>query len=174
MSDTTPAPVPPPIVLTRTMRVSRALWFLSFVAGVVVLAAAFLNRQLQLGNLRTLVQESAPERAESTVDAVANVLFWGTLGALTAVILFQIILLRTMLNRRGAARLGLAALILLDLVVAVVAATFLAEPGIEGVVFTSFLIAQVALAVLALAVSFLPGAHRFFRSGRQARRPSAV
>lgn len=164
MSDLTPAPVPAPITPSRPMKVVRSLWIGSFVAGLLAIVFAFLAREVQLERLRELITELEPGQDPETLDAVATLVFWGSLGPLALVVIIEAILVRAMMRRHGGARWGLLVTLLFHGAVAVLADAFVVTPEWEGILVRVLLLAQLLLAGAGLIGSAFPAANAWLRA----------
>jgi hypothetical protein len=134
-------------------RLSRVLWALSFLAGALLVAIAFLRRSRQFELLRTFISDAEPGYDPGTVDTAATIAFWGALAALAAFTLAEL-MLRGAAERRAAVRWILLLVVAVHGTAALVGEAFVALA--EGAVpFRWLLGAQVLLAVAALAVSAL-------------------
>ena len=162
-----PAPINEHVEPPRTLRVSRALWLLSFVSGLAAVAFTVLNRTEQHARLLEQVTALDPSRDAGVLEQVATLVFWGTVGALVLVIAIEALLMRSMMRRRSGARVGLFVMVIIHAIVAILAEAFLAAPGAEGGTVRWPLVAQLVLAGAALIAGMLPGAGAWFRSGRQ-------
>lgn len=146
------------------VKAARSLWLLSFLLGAVAIAFAYLSSDARLERLREIVTEVDPAQDEATVDAVAALVHWGSLGALALIILVEALLLRALMRRRGGIRWAQLVVILLHGGAAVLADAFLVAPGEGDMYLRWVLVAQVVLACAALVVSLLPGADTWFRA----------
>ncbi len=162
MSDVTPPPVKPPPKAPAAVANARRLLLVSFVAGFVVITFGFLSRNTRVEELRTFVTDFDADADAAAIDTTANVLFWASLGALTAVIVLEAFLLQAMMRRHGSARWVLIFVLALHAAVALFAGELLTL-GEEGLVMTIALVAQLLLAGAALISAFLPGSWRWFR-----------
>ena len=162
MSDTTPAPAPRPIVVTGVVKMSMYLWFTSFVLGLMVAAFALVLRVRLLDRLTALIVDAQPDRSEETIRRVAELVFWGSLIALIAIVVIEALIMRVMLKRHGAARFVLLIALLVHVLVAVLADDFVGQDG-EGIWFHVLLVLQLISAGAALIASFLPGSGAWFR-----------
>jgi hypothetical protein len=169
MSDLTPAPVPPKIVPAGPVRAASYLWIASFVAGLVAILIVFLGRDDQLTRLGELLAGMRPNEDPSTIDAVADVVLWGSLLALVFVIVVEGVLLAVMMRRHGAVRWVMLLVLLIQCVVTVLADALVVTPGLDGWGTHLLLLVQLVLAGAALVVSTLPGAGRWLRAGREGR-----
>lgn len=173
MSDLTPAPVPPKIVPAGPVKVASYLWIASFVAGLMAILIVFLARDDQLTRLGDVLTGMRPNEDPATLDAVAGVVLWGSLGVLVLVIVVEGILLAVMMRRHGAVRWVMLLVLLIQCAVTVLADALVAAPGLDDWGVHVLLFGQLVLAGAALVVSTLPGAGRWLRAGREGRRHPA-
>jgi hypothetical protein len=167
LSDHTPAPIreiltPPPAV----KRV-RFLWILSFASGLIAGIFAFFARDSVLEHVRGLINGLERGDDQETVEALAVVVFWGTLGMLALVILIEAVLLVVLMRRHGKVRFVLLAMLLVHGVVTLVADAFLAAPGDQELGIRVLLVIQLVLAGAAVIASVLHGAGQWFRAENQ-------
>ncbi|WP_207454535.1 hypothetical protein [Desertivibrio insolitus] len=162
MSDTTPPPVKAPPKAPAAIATTRVLLLVSFVAGFVVIMFAFLSRNTRVEELRTFVTDFDADADSAAIDTTANVLFWATLGVLTAVIVIEALLLQAMMRRHGSGRWVLVFVVALHAAVALFANELLTL-GEDGLVIAIALVAQLLLAGAALLSAFMPGSWRWFR-----------
>ena len=156
---------PPPLPI----RVSELFWILSLAAGAVGVVYAFIIRADQLEHISERVRGVDDTRAEETVTATADIIFWSVFGALVAIVLLQILFLVSFANRRPHARWWLLATLLLQGVVLVVTREFTsADASAEPL--RLILLAQAGLAVLGLLWSLLPVGLRWTARGVDIRR----
>jgi hypothetical protein len=153
MSDRTPAPVLVRAKPNRLERQARVLWALSFVAGAVLLAAAFLRRSRQFELLRDFISDAAPGSTASAIDTGATVAFWGALAALAVFTLAELVL-RGPAERRAGARWILLLVLAVHAAAALVGEAFVAL-GEGTVPFRWLLGSQLLLAVAGLALAAL-------------------
>ena len=170
MSDSTPAPVLQPIVPTRTVKLARTLWLVSFAAGSIAILFAFVSRDEQLSRLRDLVTQLAPERDAETLAALASLVFWGTLGLVALVIVIEAILLRVMMRGHGGARWALMFILFVNAAVSLIADAFVILPGEEGLYLRICLVGQLTLAGGGLVLSLFPRPSAWFRAQKKSRR----
>ncbi|MET1156082.1 hypothetical protein, partial [Arthrobacter sp.] len=169
LSDHTPAPIreiltPPPAV----KRV-RFLWILSFASGVIAGIFAFFAREAIQEHVRGLINGLERGDDQETVEALAVVVFWGTLGLLALVILVEAVLLAVLMRRHGKVRFVLLAMLLVHGLVTLLADAFLAAPGDQELGIRVLLVMQLALAGAAVVASVLNGAGQWFRAEKQTR-----
>lgn len=152
-----PAPVlikqPPPF----TVRIAQVLWALSFVVGTLAIVLLFVGREDYLPLIVGAIQDVDQTRAEATYDSAANTVFWSTFGILVTVLLVQITLLVSFMNRRRGARWWQFATVVAQLVV-ITLMTQLVARGEDGLSLRQMTSGQVGLALLALLMSVFPGA----------------
>lgn len=163
MSDKTSAPIVKPVVPSGAIKASRYLWFASFVAGIMVVLFAFLARSNQTDRIQDVIRDLDPDRNEDTLETAANIVLWGSLGAVGVVLLVELALLFSMLRGRGWIRFVQLPVLLLHAVVAVVADGLIVGDDVDGVFLRALLAAQLLLAVAGFCASFLPGTRAWFR-----------
>ncbi|TRW45089.1 hypothetical protein [Georgenia yuyongxinii] len=158
------APVHREVEAPGALRTSRTLWLLSFVAGLVAVGFSWLNRDAGKQRLLETVTDLAPGRDAATLEALANVVFWGSLAAIALVVLLEALLMRTMMRRRGWPRVAAFFVLVVHATVTVLAEAYLAAPGGAGAAVRWPLLIQLGLAVVAWIVSLSPAASRWFRA----------
>jgi hypothetical protein len=164
LSYAAPAPIlviPP---APRSIRLGRALWLSSFVAGLAVLVGSFLTRDSHLERLRTVVDEMAPGGDDAALTTSTAIVFWGSGGALLLLILLQAALLGAVSGRRGWARWLMILLLAGQVGVMAVTAVFLVPEGDAGSYVLILWAAQVLLGFAGLLALLMPSAHRWFKS----------
>jgi amino acid transporter len=171
-----PAPVQQEATPTGAIRYVRSLWWGSFLAGAVAVVLVVLSRDEQLDHLQDMVSQVDATVEASTSSSLAALVLWASVALLVAVMVVEATLVRLMMHRRRWARVTLLILLPVHLGVALVAEAFLAGPGTDGAMVGPFmptadgalvrwlLALQLGLAVLAVAVSFLPRAGSWLRS----------
>jgi hypothetical protein len=169
LSDHTPAPIreilkPPPAV-----RRVRFLWILSFASGLIAGIFAFFARDEILEHVRGLINGLERGDDQQTVEALAVVVFWGTLGMLALVILIEAVLLGVLMRRHGKVRFVLLAMLLVNGAVTLLADAFLAAPGDQELGIRVLLVLQLVLAGAAVVASVLGGASQWFRNQARGR-----
>ncbi|HXF03061.1 MAG TPA: hypothetical protein VN601_08730 [Arthrobacter sp.] len=130
---------------------------------------AFFARDAILEHVRGLINGLERGDDQETVEALAVVVFWGTLGLLALVILIEAALLVVLLRRHGKVRFVLLAMLFVHGVVTLIADAFLAAPGNQELGIRVLLVLQLALAGAAVIASVLHGASQWFRAEGQAR-----
>ncbi|MFH5824299.1 hypothetical protein [Georgenia sp. AZ-5] len=165
MSDTTPPPIEPlSPEQPGPLKAARTLWILSFVAGLVAAAVAYLGREAQLESLQTRIADLDPGRGTDVVEAAASMVLYGSLGAIGLLILLELLFLRALVRRRGWARVALFVVTVVHAVVTVVVQEFLAAPGADGAAVRWLLIGQLLLACAAFVAACLPKVGAWLRS----------
>ena len=158
LSYSTPPPIPVIPPLPRVVRTSRSLWLFSFAAGLAVLLGSFVARESNLQRLRGLVADMAAGRDAASVSTTAEVVFWGSVGALLAVTLLEAVALAAVLGRRNWARWTLLPLLASHVLILVLASAFLVPAGAAGSYVVMLWGAGLLLALAGLALLFLPSA----------------
>lgn len=162
MSDSTPPPIRKPVERSGAITVSRFLWIASFVAGLMVVFFAFLSRNNQTERIQGVLRDLEPARAESTLESAANVVLWGSLGAVAVVLLVELILMFAMLKPRGWVRFVQIPMLAINVAVTLIAAGLIVGDDADGVYLAVLLGAQLLLAVAASVASFMPGTRAWF------------
>jgi hypothetical protein len=166
LSWSAPPPIPATASLPRTVRAARTLWVLSFLAGLTVLAGSFVARDSNLQRLRAVVPDMAARSGAGSVGTAAEIVFWGSMGALLLVTLLEAVALAAVLGRRAWARWVLVPLLASHLPVLLLASVFLVPTGAAGSYVVMLWVAGLALAFAGLVLLFLPPAGAWLRQGR--------
>lgn len=168
MSDPTPPPLRRPVKPSGAIRAARTLWLASFAVGMLAVVSAFLAREAHVERLSAAAAEIDPGGDALTLEAVATIVFWGSLGALVLVVVVEAILLRVMMRRHGWARWVLLVVLLIHFGVVLLADASLVAPAAEGILARVLLLGQLLLAGAGLIVSAVPGSRWWFRPEHQA------
>jgi len=166
LSYSTPPPIPVIPPLPRVVRTSRSLWLFSFAAGLAVLLGSFVARESNLQRLRGLVADMAAGRDAASVSTTAEVVFWGSVGALLAVTLLEAVALAAVLGRRNWARWILLPLLASHVLILVLASAFLVPAGAAGSYVVMLWGAGLLLALAGLSLLFLPSAGAWLKPER--------
>ncbi|MHA7281120.1 hypothetical protein ACX80H_15385 [Arthrobacter sp. MDT2-2] len=139
------------------------------VAGVVSLVFAFLDREAHLDDLRETAGTLDSQVDAAQVDEVVSIALWGTMGAFALVLLVGALLVGPLLRGRAWARWSLLGTVILNAGAVLLVLAFLGNgsPGFQPVPHLAM--AQLLLAVVALVLSLLPPAARWFRERRPKR-----
>ncbi|MBB4139994.1 hypothetical protein BKA10_001788 [Microbacterium invictum] len=159
------AKVPPPF----SVRLSELFWILSLAAGAVGVVYMFIIRADQTAHIEERVRGVDATRADETVTATADIIYWSLFGALVAIVLLQILFLVSFANRRAGARWWLLGTLLLQAVVLVAMREFTSEEA-SADPLRLILLLQGGLAVVGLLWSLLRGALRWTARGIDVRR----
>ncbi len=166
LSYSTPPPIPVVPQLPRTVRTARTLWFLSFAAGLAVLLGSFVSRDSNLQRLRGVVADMAAGSDAASVSKAAEIVFWGSIGALLLVTLLEAAVLAAVLGRRNWARWTLLPLLASHVPVLFLASAFLVPAGAAGSYVVMLWGAGLLLALAGLALLFLPSAGAWLKPER--------
>lgn len=162
MSDDRPPPVlrkvPPP----GPVKVGRVLWILSFLLGGAAVLIAFLSGEGLMTELTEALGRLAPGYSAEEVEALVDVIYWSSLGALGLVIAIEAVLLAMIMNQRGGVRWVQLPVLIVHGAAALVATASLAI-GEWGVAIALLLIAGLAVAFAGWVLLLFPRAHRWFR-----------
>jgi hypothetical protein len=161
-----PAPIVAIPPAPRSAKNARALWLVSFIAGLAVLIGSFLTRESHLERLKTVVEGLAPGGDAEAVTRATGIVFWGSLAAVLLVILFEAALLGMVMGRRGWARWALLLLLAGHAVVLLVASAFLVPDGDAGSYVVLLWGLGLLLALVGQVFFFLPSANAWLKSGR--------
>ncbi|MDP9985584.1 hypothetical protein J2S98_000728 [Arthrobacter oryzae] len=162
-SYSTPPPIPVVTPLPGTVRTARTLWLFSFGAGLAVLLGSFVARDSNLQRLHGVVANMAAGSGAAAVGRTAEIVFWGSIGALLLVTLFEAAVLAAVLNRRNWARWTLLPLLASHVLILFLASAFLVPAGAAGSYVVMLWGAGLLLAVAGLALLFLPSAGAWLR-----------
>jgi len=166
LSYSAPPPIPATPSLPRTVRTARTFWVLSFLAGLAVLAGSFVARDSNLQRLRAVVEDMAARNGMASAGTAADVVFWGSLGALLLVTLLEAAALAAVLARRAWGRWALLPLLASHLPVLLLASVFLVPGGAAGSYVVMLWVAGLALGFGGLVLLFLPPTGAWLRQGR--------
>ncbi|MFP5313359.1 MAG: hypothetical protein ACLGH7_13320, partial [Actinomycetes bacterium] len=138
-------------------------WFFSIAAGLAVLLGSYAARDSNLQRLRGVVAGMAAGSDAGSVNTTANVVFWGSIGALLLLTLGEAVVLAALTGRRSWARWSLLGLLAIHAAVMVPAAAFLVPAGAPGSYVVMLWGAELFLAAAGQAVVFLPSAGAWLR-----------
>ncbi|MCT9626095.1 hypothetical protein HWD94_13315 [Pseudarthrobacter equi] len=170
LSYAAPAPIAVAPPVPGAVRLARALWLLSFVAGLTVLVGSFLSRDGHLERLRSVVDGMAPGGDAEAVSTASGIVFWGSVGALLLVILLEAALLGAVLARHNWARWALVPLLAVHAVATLLATAFLMPEGDSANYVMLLWGAQLLLTLVGLVLLFLPASNAWLKSRRTVRR----
>lgn len=171
-SDQVPPPLRPPVKPAGAIKAARGLWLASFAVGALIVVTAFFARDAQVERLSAAAAVIDPGRDAETLEAVAMILFWGSLGALALIVLVEAILLRVMMRRHGWVRWVLLVALAAHLGIVLLVEASVVAPDLEGIAARVLLVGQLLLAGAGLIVSALPGTRWWFRAEHQASGPA--
>ena len=166
LSYSTPPPIPVTAPVPRTVRTARTLWLFSFVAGLAVLLGSFVARDSNLQRLRGVVADMAAGSDTDSVGTAADIVFWGSVGALLLVTALEAAVRAAALGRRTWARWALTLLLAAHLPVLLLASAFLVPSGAAGSYVVMLWGAGLLLAFAGLALLFLPSAGAWLKRER--------
>lgn len=149
----------PPVLVKQTapfpVRLCQLLWALSFAVGGAAIVYFFIIRQDQLPLIADTIRAVNAERVEETYTRAADIVFWSIFAAMVSLLLVQITLLVSFMNRRPGVRWWqLTTLMGQALIFAL--ADRLVTSGDKGESLHQLLAAQCVLVLSALLVSNLP------------------
>lgn len=162
-SVSTPAPIRVVTPQPRAVSSAKALWLLSFAAGIAVLVGSFLTRDSHLERLRTVVDEMSPGGEAEALATSSGIIFWGSIGAGVLVILLEAAALAIVLGKRGWARWLLILLMPGHVLAVAVTAAFLVPGGDSGNHVLGLWGAQLLLALSGLILLFTPSARTWLK-----------
>ena len=171
------SPNQPPVVIKQpppfSVRLAQFLWVLSFLAGTVAVGFLVAIREDQLPLIADAVREVDATRAEETYGSAADIVYWSAFAVMVTLLLVQITLLVSFMNRRRGIRWWqFASLVAQFLLFAFIAE--LVARGDQGVSLRQMMSAQVGLSLLAMLMSVFPGAIAWTARQHDIRRGSIV
>lgn len=161
--------MPPP----ASVRLAMVCWILSLIAGAAGAAYLFIIRIPQLPEIADVFRDVEPDRADETYELAADIVFWSVFGVLVAVLLIQITLLVAFSNRRPRMRWWIFGSTILLGIVFVLSREIIMVTE-RGVPLERILLIQLALLVLGILLSILPGALRWTARKHDVRRGSEL
>lgn len=138
-----------------SIRMTQLLWILSFAAGGFATVYFFVIRKDLLPLIADVARGVTEGRSDETYESAADIVFWSVFAIIVAVLLVQITLLVSFMNRRPHVRwwqlltLGVQALLVL------LSPEWVAL-GAQGAAMQPLLAAQAGLVLLALLCSVMP------------------
>lgn len=158
------APVLVKKIAPFSVRLSQFFWVASIAVGAFTLVFYFVIREDLLPLIADRARQVSAGRPDSVYDSASDIIFWIVFAVLVGTVFLQIVFLVSFMSRRPHIRWWqLATLALLGAVVALAPEwVALGEPG-EPI--QPLLAAQMAVGLVALLFSVLPGALRW--SARQ-------
>jgi|JI102314A2RNA_FD_contig_123_35355_length_2906_multi_3_in_0_out_0_2 hypothetical protein len=155
------SPNQPPVVIKQpppfSVRLAQFLWVLSFLAGTVAVGFLVAIREEQLPQIADAVREVNATRAEETYTSAAEIVYWSAFGIMVTLLLVQITLLVSFMNRRKSTRWWQFGTVAVQFLLFLVIAEMVAR-GDQGASLRQLMTAQVGLALLAMLMSVFPGA----------------
>lgn len=171
------SPNQPPVVIKQpppfSVRLAQFLWVLSFLAGSLAVGYLVAIREDQLPLIADAVRDVNATRAEPTYSSAADIVFWSAFAVMVTLLLIQITLLVSFMNRRRGIRWWQFAVVVGQLLLFALLAELVAR-GDHGVALRQLMSAQVGLALLALLMSVFPGAIAWTARQHDIRRGSIV
>lgn len=150
-----------PVVIKKSapfeVRLSQFLWIVSFAVGGFAVVYLFVIRQDLLPLIADLVETVDKGRSEDTYESAADILFWTVFAVSLAMLLAQITLLVSFLNRKPQVRWWQLATLAVQATLVLLSPEWVAL-GEKGSWVQPLLAAQAALVLLALLLSILPRA----------------
>jgi len=142
---------PPPILA----RLSQIAWVGSIGFTGFMIVYMFIIRETQLPLLAALIRGIDDSRADETYDTATDIIFWTLFGTLVVLVVVQIIMLMSMMNRRPGARWWQTSSLALQTVAVGAVAEFLGE-GERGQLLGQAGPVALGLGVAGLLISLLP------------------
>ena len=130
---------------------------LSFLAGTVAVGFLVAIREEQLPQIADAVREVNATRAEETYTSAAEIVYWSAFGIMVTLLLVQITLLVSFMNRRKSTRWWQFGTVAVQFLLFLVIAEMVAR-GDQGASLRQLMTAQVGPALLAMLMSVFPGA----------------
>lgn len=141
---------PPPFAV----RLSQLLWVVSFIVGAIAVVYYFIVREEHLASIVDVIKQVDDSRPDDTYDVAADLVYWSAFAVMVAILLTQVTLLVSFMNRRPGTRWWQFATLLVQ---AGLYALFLEAvgQGEQGEQLRRLMIGQTGLVSLALLTSTL-------------------
>lgn len=166
-----PAPTSPALVRPPIVGKVVALYYLGLGAGAVGVTSALLWRSGVRDNLLAMMAESAADEARK--QQVANLVQYGTVVLVAALLLVQLVLVARLAAGRRGTRPALVLVSAAQVLVYLVGADLVRGTGWEGLVVQGGLGIQALTAVVATLVSWAPPVGEWLGYRSAARRQQA-
>jgi len=167
------SPNAPPVVAKvsppASVRLAQLLWILSFFVGGFAVVYFFIIREKELPLIADVVRGVVEGRSDEAYDTAADILFWSVFGVMVVALLVQIVLLVSFMSRRPGVRWWQLATLVAQAVLMLLALELMAA-GTDGEFLRQLIFIQLALVLLALLISTLPGALAWTARGVDIRR----
>ena len=142
---------PPPFLA----RLSQILWVFGIGLTAFTIVYMFIIRESQLELLIDLIRAIDDTRADETYATTADIIYWSLFGVLVLVVVMQLVMVMSMMNRRPGARWWLFGLLVVQTVVIGAIGQFLGG-GERGELLQQVGTPTLALGGVGLLISLLP------------------
>lgn len=163
------APVVARVSPPASVRFAQLLWILSFFVGGFAVVYFFIIREKELPLIAEAVRSRVEGRSDESYDTAADIIFWSVFGIMVALLMVQIVLLVSFMGRRPGIRWWQLATFITQAVLLVLSLELIAS-GTDGEFLRQLVIIELALVLLALLISTLPGALAWTARGVDIRR----
>ncbi|NLA28155.1 MAG: hypothetical protein GX875_00645 [Propionibacterium sp.] len=145
--------LPPPF----SARACQLMWIVSFILAVIAIVFFFVVREDQLPFIVETIQGVEPDRPDETYDKAADIIYWSVFAAMIALVLAQVTLLVSFMNRKPGVRWWQFFTLLLQALFFGLGRE-LVTGGDHGEQLQQLLAGQLIAVILALLLSNLPSA----------------
>ena len=154
------APVLTKLPAPFTVRLSQFFWVMSLLAGAISVVYLFVIREDEVKLIADFARSVVEGRSDEVYATAADILFWAVFGTALTLLLIQIVLLVSFSNRKPNVRWWQLATVAGQILLFLLSFEFFAS-GEYGPALRQMLLAQWALALLALLISTFQGALRW-------------
>ena len=167
------SPNAPPVLVKLSpplgVRACQFMWVLSFLLGAIAVVFYFVVREDQLPLIVETIRGVQSDRPDETYDKAADIVYWSVFAGMLALLLVQITLLISFMNRKPGVRWW-QFLTLLFQALFFGLGRELVTGGEHGEQLQQLLAGQLVSVILALLLSNLPGAMAWSARRRDVRK----
>ncbi|MGB7817616.1 MAG: hypothetical protein WBL35_02625 [Ornithinibacter sp.] len=161
-----PAPLSGAVAIPDVVARTLMTWNVSLALTGFAIVTMLIGRVGIATQLKESLLERDPSISVTTLDTATPRIVLAVIGALTLVVLLELVLVRTFAGRRSWPRLALVPIVILHVVVALLASLLVPETAWQGWVLSLALYAGTLAALAAIVRSFFPSVSAWARGAR--------